>query len=73
MTYTNPFHNPRIHESKPVLSCDREPTPYNGYLIYERHKGTVFDVVKDRVCIAMRAGLNGAKRFIDSVKNGNHE
>lgn len=63
--YKNPFYSPNYQNSTPVIQTDAKPIEYNGYLIYERIKGGCFDVVKDGVCLTMRAGLNGAKRAID--------
>lgn len=66
--YKNPFYSPKIMDSKPVIETDVKPIEYKGYLIYERIKGGVFDVVKDGICLTMMAGLNGAKRAIDQKK-----
>lgn len=67
--YINTFWRKGMPEGDKVLKCDKEPVNYNGFLIYERAKGTVYDVVKDGACIGMYAGLNGAKRNID-LKSG---
>lgn len=71
MTYSNSFHNPLNRDSKPEIICESKPVEYKGHLIFERIKGVCYDVVKDGVCIGMRAGISGAKRFIDKLTNQN--
>jgi hypothetical protein len=68
MIYINPFHNhdnPYSRESYDDRATVK--TEYKGYLIIERSErhGIVWDVVKDNVIVSQRAGLNGAKAFID--------
>jgi len=65
-----------------VVTCGPEfyettavPVEYRGYLIYERMETqtfgyTVFDVVKDGVCITQMNGYNGAKSAIDEILGG---
>ena len=53
-------------DSKPIIQTDAKPIEYKGYLIYERIKGVCFDIVKNGVCVCMRAGINGAKSAIDN-------
>lgn len=70
-TYKNSFHNEKYQGSEPMIQTDVRPTIYKGYEIYHRIKssspgGNVFDVVKDGICVGMNAGINGAKRKIDS-------
>lgn len=64
--YKNPFHSPKNMDSKPVITTDAKPIKYKGYLIYERIKGVCFDIVKNGICVCMRAGINGAKQAIDN-------
>lgn len=64
-TYKNPFYSAKYADSKPVISTDATPIEYKGYLIYERVKRQVFDIVQNGVCVGMMAGMNGAKRWID--------
>jgi hypothetical protein len=60
--YKNPWHKPTDQHSGPEFYSTREkPVEHAGHLIYERVDGSVWDVVKDEVCIAQRAGINGAK------------
>lgn len=62
--YKNPFFNPKSQGSQPEYTGDN-PVEYQGYLIFERIRGTVWDVVLDGEIVSMRAGLNGAKKFVD--------
>jgi len=68
-TYKNSFHVTGSKDTHEWLSTNAKPTKYKGWLIYERVKGSVWDVVKDGVCEGMYAGLNGAKRSIDTRLN----
>ena len=64
-TYKNRWHKPHDPASGPEeYVTDARPTPYKGFLIYHRHD-SVWDCVIDGECRAQRAGLSGAKRFID--------
>lgn len=65
--YKNSFYSKTTPESKPVLFTDATPIEYKGYLIYKRLP-ECFDIVIDGVCIAMCAGINGAKKRIDEKK-----
>lgn len=60
-SYMKTEYGPRYY------TTDVKPTKYRGYLIYERIKGSVWDVAKDGECITQMAGLNGAKRAIDNL------
>lgn len=65
-TYRNPWHNPAHPNQGPrVYETDAQPIEYGGYLIYQRIPGVVWDVVRDGVCVTQRAGLSGAKSFIE--------
>lgn len=64
MTYKNPFYNAKYESSKPEYSANHF-TSYKGYHIIERIKGALWDVVLNCEIVAMRAGLNGAKQYID--------
>jgi hypothetical protein len=68
--YLNPFHREGSHDSKAYFESDTKPAEYRGYHIFQRVKGSVFDVVKDGVLFSMRAGRNGAKKYIDTLANG---
>jgi hypothetical protein len=64
-TYRNLFHNPHDPQYGPrEITTDAIPTEFQGYLIYERVRGVVWDVVKDGVCVTQRAGINGAREWI---------
>jgi hypothetical protein len=64
--YRNPWHKPgRAEYGPPVYVANVEAMPYGGFLIYHR-QGAVWDVVKDGECITQRAGLGGAKAWIDA-------
>jgi hypothetical protein len=68
-SYTNPFHSPQYSGSTPVITTDSKPSEYRGYLIYERIRGQVWDIVKDGVCVGMNAGPRGARKRIDEIIN----
>jgi len=64
--YKNPWHKPGKPEYGPVMySTEVKPVEYRGYLIYERISGSVWDVVKDGVCVTQMAGPRGARQAID--------
>jgi len=52
------LYGPEFYET------DVTPTAYKGFEIYRRLT-ECFDCVVDGVCVSQRAGINGAKRFID--------
>jgi hypothetical protein len=67
-TYKNPWHKRFEPMYGPAeYSTNVKPEEYKGFLIYERIDGAVWDVVKDGACVAQRAGINGAKQYIDEV------
>jgi len=66
-TYKNPFYTQGDRFSRPEYTVEVRPYKYKGYLIYQRIRNTVFDVVKDGVIITMMAGIDGAKRAIDEL------
>lgn len=80
-TYKNPFHSPDYQGSKPVIEAKAEPTEYKGYQIFKRtevhrkftethksvHVDTVYDIVKDGICVGMYAGPIGAMGRIDEL------
>jgi hypothetical protein len=53
VTYKNPWHKPSFgfHYGLELFETDAKPVAHVGYLIYERIKGHVWDVVKDGVCV----------------------
>lgn len=64
-SYVNKFYNKNYTNSVPIITVDSEPTLYKGYNIYKRYS-QMFDIVKDGICVGMCAGLDGAKRRIDT-------
>ena len=65
-TYRNPWHKPGKPEYGPAeYTTDAKPQQYEGFTIYERIPGHVWDVVKDGECQTQRAGLNGARAWIN--------
>lgn len=67
-TYRNPWHHPAHPQQGPrEYTTDARPVAYRGYLIYPRIPGVVWDVVKGGECVTQRAGLSGAKAFIDEL------
>lgn len=67
--YKNSFYNKNAQGSQLMLSCDKPPEKYKGYLIYHR-LSECFDIVKGGVCVSMCAGSNGAKSVIDRLISG---
>lgn len=64
--YKNPWYivgglDPKVYQT------EVKPIQYRGFFIYQRIKGICFDVVKDGVCVAQHAGINGAKARIDTI------
>lgn len=67
-TYSNPVHKPLKPEYGPAIySTDAKPAEYRGYLIFQRIKGAVWDVVRDGVCVSQMAGPNGARTAVDQL------
>jgi hypothetical protein len=67
--YKNPWYKPQNPMYGPEnYSTDEKPVLYCNYLVYERIKGHVWDVVKDGTCVTQLAGLNGAKKAIDELQ-----
>lgn len=71
--YRNPYFD-RRHPTDPRRSTgpefyetEAQPTEHRGYLIYERIRGHVWDVVKNGWCVTQRAGFDGACRAIDEL------
>ena len=62
--YKNPFFTRSNPYSVAILTGDYIET-HGDLTIYSRwdHWAETFDVVRDGVCIAMRAGLEGARRY----------
>ena len=70
--YQNPWHDPYQQMYGPeCYQTDEKPTIYRGFFIYHRTP-LVWDVVKDGVCVTQRAGINGAKHFIDDLIDRNY-
>lgn len=65
--YLNPFN---FTGSEPYFENEKDPKEYRGYQIFQRVKNSVFDVVKDGVLWSMRAGRQGAKKYIDTLADG---
>jgi hypothetical protein len=66
-SYKNSFYSPKFQGSTEVIKTEANPTEYKGCQIFQRIKGECWDVVKDGICIGMYAGINGAKKFIDTL------
>lgn len=58
--YKNPWHDPIRGHDPAVYTTDAKAVPLDEFLMYQRIKGApgrcCWDVVKDGVCIAQRAG-----------------
>lgn len=71
-TYDNPWHRPGKSETGPAIYItDATPAEYRGYLIFQRIRGAVWDVVKDGTCVAQRAGFTGALAAVDELATKN--
>lgn len=64
MEYINPFHNPNYQGSRATYT-GVNPIEYNGFSIFEWSQ-IEYHIVKNGVCVGMNAGLNGAKKRIDT-------
>lgn len=63
--FRNPWHRRGRPEQGPeIYETEVTPIKYRGHLIFERVPNS-FDVVADGVALSQRAGISGAKRFID--------
>jgi len=62
-TYRNPWHHPAHGYDPVVYMTDARAVPLGEFLMYQRIPGKpgrcCWDVVKDGVCIAQRAGRPG--------------
>lgn len=64
--YRNPFHRPPGLTSGPEFyETQVKPVEYRGYLIYERIKTVLFDVVKNNVLLTTRRELEDAQLAVD--------
>ena len=74
-TYINPWHKPGKPEYGPTkYETNVKPTEYKGFLIYNRIQaynlgGGVWAVVQNGHCVTQRAGINGAKSYIDELNS----
>lgn len=65
--YSNPWHKPDHAGYGPARYVSNGGvTHYRGYEIHHRLPD-VWDVVKDGECKSQRAGINGAKRWVDNA------
>jgi len=67
--YINPWAG--LGESE-YFETDVNPREYRGFLIYNRIKTRCWDIVKNGVCVAQRAGDkdNGLNNIIDEIIDG---
>jgi hypothetical protein len=65
VSYLNPW-SPYLRDSEREFKTRVKPVQHRGFKIYQRIPNS-FEVVKDGVCVAQRAGLEGAKRAIDNL------
>jgi hypothetical protein len=63
-TYNNPWHDRHSVYSREKYTNDK-PVEYKGYFIFKEREYE-FHIVKDGVCVGMNAGINGAKKRIDT-------
>ena len=68
--YRNLCHNAHDSSYGPAFyETDAKPTDYKGFKIYHVHNmrfDCVLDEADGAVCKMQMAGLNGAKRYVDS-------
>lgn len=57
----------KVKDSPEYFETHLTPITYKDYLIYERNdRGySVFDIVRDDICIGQYNGINGAKQRVD--------
>lgn len=68
--YVNQWHKPKEpHYGPAQYETDVDSTQYRGFEIYRRTI-SVFDVVRDCVCVGQNAGLGGAQKDIDAYVDG---
>jgi len=73
MKYLNPWFDRNNIHSRQYFETDAKPIKYKDYLIIPRinygagYNGNCFDILKDGKLISQYAGINGAKRFVDSI------
>ena len=65
--YKNPWHiMGKKHHGPAMFVTDKKPILYNGYEIYNR-QSSVFDVVRNDICVTQRVTLAGARHWIDDM------
>lgn len=67
MTYKNKFFNKSYQGSQEFYEATENPERYKGFEIH-KISAEMFHVVKNGVCVAMMAGINGAKSRIDDFQ-----
>lgn len=68
-SYKNPCFRPGKSQYGPEFyETTARAEIYGEHLIYRRTE-EVWDVVKDGVCVTQMAGINGAKKWIDSQQS----
>lgn len=63
--YRNSWYRPSGNSGPEFYETDAKPVEHFGCLIYERIRGTVWDTVKNDVCIGRSAGLGAAKKVAE--------
>ncbi len=72
--YRNPWYREGQYNHGPEFyETEARPVRHADCLIYQRIRGACWDVVRDEVCVAQRAGLEGAKRAAESASLWNGE
>lgn len=72
-TYRNPWYDSSKGHDPEYYVTEAEPREYRGYFIYNRIPGVpgrgCWDIVKDGVCVAQRAGdtNHGLNQVIDEI------
>jgi len=68
--YVNQWHNPKDRHYGPAeYETEVSPKHYRGFEIYHRTM-SVYDVVRNGVCVGQYAGLGGAQKDIDAYVDG---
>lgn len=67
MRYRNPwFVEGKAHYGPEFYSTTAKPVDYRGFQIVSHHKGD-HRLVKDGVCLTIRAGRNGPRNLADAL------
>lgn len=67
LRYRNPWHKPGVsHYGPEFYTTSVKPIDYRGFQIVHRFKHS-HELVKDGVCLTIRAGRNGPRQLADTL------